>query len=1643
MVDITQINSQNITSQKYSLQDENLIQSVDLIKQFGKPTDYIEYHVYSIDNALLHSDYSTLNYRYFNQSQVTPNNTVSNISLNPTQNIISSGYNKGSINITYNILRNIFLSDINSKYYIKSISSNRTELRVSNLNLNNSQLESIYDSYISQTESSTYYRDFSLNFGNNNLLIGINLDIDKTTPVYSLLIKLYEPLPPNIILKDTFWVNERLSDPVSYNIEFNEYVPEVETINFLKGPNFNIGLSNKTNISTPYTNYNDIFSTNVTTSLQQFKSLIDEKGIDINVDYSDYSNFIHFSSVYERINNFKYKLGLIESYKIQIGALSLTTSGSTQISSSKVILEDKINEIIKKFDGYEYYLYFESGSKTWPKSNNYQPYIQYPSTSSIATTWLGIQLTSASLYDENNFNNLIYTIPEKIRNDVQNQPYEVFLNMIGQHFDNIWIYEKAIKDIHDSNNNVSMGVSKDLVSTALKSLGAHLYANSYSDSDVFSYFLGVNTSGSYVPAISPVETLITSSLSLSSQDIESEVYKRIYHNLPLLYKSKGTERGLRALISCFGIPNTILNISEFGGSDKNSGSIEYSQDRFSYALSVSQDPPVNYISIPWDYSYKHEISSSGCNIVPDTLEFRFKANSVFPSHYTQSLLSVSSGSGFENEANYYKFGVSLTYDTENSKIYNINSTSSYSSSISSSNGRIKLWMYDSNSALPTSSNEIELPCFNGDWWNIMVKRETGSLQYTTPNTELSNKYWIYVQNKIGNQIGFQGSASIEINSLDIKAADYNKAWMIGESTASLGGTKVDPIIGNNVLFDGNVQEFRYWTTPLSKTAFNYHTLNPSSIEGNNISSSYSDLMFRIPIGNDLDTNNTVYLTSVHPYITGSFPSTASFWVNNSEILNKAILQDANNMFVPISESYYYNSPNTGINKNVNDKIRINTQTVISGSTLSPFVSILSNDKDYTQDVHNLEVAFSPQNEINKDIISQLGYFNIDEYIGDPRELSLSSYSELKTLQNEYFKKYTSKYNYFDYIRLIKYFDNSLFKMVKDYVPGRANVSTGIVIKPNILERNKQAVYQPTFTNVQYTSSIEIGTYSGDSGGIYPDTIVNNFTHSINTPLGKVTIHNSNNECYYTGELPYISNNYSRNSLIARDSIKIDIPQGFGITTKQLEFDGSDSSLAIYYDIPYVFNNNETYYLDFEFETGGGEQSAQLFSYGVGTVYYFNDTLPGLSTISVKGVQVVNPTSSTLRFTYTDVFKSNLNVKNIRIYKKESTQGTSIPSNNIQLNRKSYIYQDVDYTQGITLPVNWDLILQNQAYKAEVQDSNYTSKRVINSRYLGSKLYSTLYNKYTAGDSSYGNSAVIDVYSKYFAKFYWVGNGSPEVINAGNFRIVEVIDQQGNIVSFDSDEDKIWLLSNIFKAGTKPTIYFRGDKDDLSAYYSFVSGSTIIDPCAMYDTALYLSGSNGLSQLDIVENLIPISNPNPIWSISGSNQFKFNYSQIYDWVNKTYESNELINKTDIYSYTNASMTKFIEPGTSIWSGSNEEGGFQFNQSYFPLNRYDFIRIVPSGNPSDEGNLYYEQKQITSKATSSLAYNLVSPFTGILPNSGTVTGSYSLRLIKKIITPDFIVSTLTAPVSIQNEGLIVPENYDPSLDYISLAKKAEII
>jgi len=363
-------------------------------------------------------------------------------------------------------------------------------------------------------------------------------------------------------------------------------------------------------------------------------------------------------------------------------------------------------------------------------------------------------------------------------------------------------------------------------------------------------------------------------------------------------------------------------------------------------------------------------------------------------------------------------------------------------------------------------------------------------------------------------------------------------------------------------FSGSFQELRYYDKVISESIFLDYVMNPYSIEGTVVGDEAftNNLMFRAPLGSVLDISGSDR-TSIHPSQT-QYPVTQSTSIGSGYKLSGSY------SFIPNKEVFYLDQFPNGIKNAISNKIKITDNILPSGDVISPYISIQQSfpiSESYTRDVNYVEVAFSPQNEINDDIISQLGYFNIGEYIGDPRQLSnttASFYPDFNKIRDDYFSKYQRNYNLTDFIRLIKYFDNSLFKLIKDFVPARTSLASGVVIKQHLLERNRYSPAQVDSTTHDYSASVlsypfgytgshTIYKFSGGQGGVMPELsssftypwfnqVTQSWSESFLGPKGLSYISHSTQDEFYDGifkgatilastqsltDNPYLDNNY--------------------------------------------------------------------------------------------------------------------------------------------------------------------------------------------------------------------------------------------------------------------------------------------------------------------------------------------------------------------------------------------------------------------------------------------------------------------------------------------------------------------------------------
>ena len=802
----------------------------------------------------------------------------------------------------------------------------------------------------------------------------------------SLVLKLYEPLPTSIQENQTLWISKVQSIPI---IEQISIIGDIADNCTPLTPNFSVNLGDDIG----YQILDDLIASGSSTSTDLISNFISSSGFSLeNLDIqfvssskiedgsllidgdSEYwwSNFVKYSSAAERVDNFMYKIQLIEFYVDKIDNINdltgLLISAKNEVNS----YNEKIQKVKNDFDSFEKWLYTSSSQDgmTYPGAGGM---MVSSSIDSVVLSWYEGIYESAKNYDYNNKSNLVNNLPQHIHDDDEGQEFILFFNMVGQHFDILWSHIKGLQESKKLEHKYEIGIKDELVYHMLESLGwdADMGAKSQF---LWEYAFGKHTDGTQVS-------------SMSGKERQQEIWRRLLNNLPYLNKHKGTKRALHAAMACYGIPASLLTVMEFGGPQdvQLSGTTKFTfEDRTASLNFISSS---NQISVDWK-----EFNGD----YPNSVEFRI--NTI---EKQNQLIAQTEGWKLE-----------------------IESGSNYL-------GRLKFTI--SGSGIETSSYTNYVPVFYDDYYHITLNKSIRG------GDEIFD---IYIKEGFNGRIRNEGSSSLLLST-------GSTSWKSG-SELTIGG--IEPY------FIGSIDEFRLWTSALSESRIDNHTLIPDGIDGNHISASTVDLIFRndfeYPKDRNLDTDikNVAYIQS---YQTSSVASGFD------------LITDYPYNYTPYDRDVTATVPQTGFS--LGNKFRFETQFDFEGNEI--IEDNIGVNLDYKSrstkksfdnapiDSDRLGLFFSPIKEINMDILKSLGQFNIDDYIGNPGDEYNDRYSDLDRLRNYYFQRFDLNFN--EYIQLVRYIDKSLFDTLESLVPARAKVSSGLLIEPHILERSKVKWTKPT------------------------------------------------------------------------------------------------------------------------------------------------------------------------------------------------------------------------------------------------------------------------------------------------------------------------------------------------------------------------------------------------------------------------------------------------------------------------------------------------------------------------------------------------------------------------------------------------------
>ena len=408
------------------------------------------------------------------------------------------------------------------------------------------------------------------------------------------------------------------------------------------------------------------------------------------------------------------------------------------------------------------------------------------------------------------------------------------------------------------------------------------------------------------------------------------------------------------MINCFGIPDTILRIREYGGHeggfDKKSDSV---YNRFYYGLTVGYNgqttgAPAQQVNAPW-------VALNQNSRFPQTIELR----------------------------------VRMAKDqTKEQTIFEVPDKWKVRSHKSGNNSYIGFYL---NGTQGWATASITSSIYNSEWHHLSLRREN-----QTDTTSDNQTYTLIAKSTNYNKVVSTQTASLYINGSN--SASYNSnfltagnLWIPGSGSYALTDSH------SMDLFSGSVQELRYWTSELEDGILDNHTLAPTSFQGNTdgvftgSTSSFDTLAYRLTLGSD----NTKTLDLHYP-ATSSFDSQHP---NQTSVLPTSSFHNiTSSAYVSVVEENSLEWPDLGANRSISTKVRIDSTTLAGNQLYTNTKAEKPLTDNNPPDSARLGIYLAPVNEVNQDIAEQFGGISIDDYIGDPSQKGLDSYPDLEDLQ---------------------------------------------------------------------------------------------------------------------------------------------------------------------------------------------------------------------------------------------------------------------------------------------------------------------------------------------------------------------------------------------------------------------------------------------------------------------------------------------------------------------------------------------------------------------------------------------------------------------------------------------------------------------
>lgn len=884
-----------------------------------------------------------------------------------------------------------------------------------------------------------YYKN-ALNFDNGNLykIVTHTSYYNEINKSYNVQVKLDQPLPSNLSIKSTCWISNISIVPVYFNVNlFSEPISKKVK---LVGVNFNADAGFVHTAE-------ELYKTTKTpdNTLQHTIFNLQEKLNDLSINYNSFDNFVVYSSAEIRTRLAKNKIEKYYEYQSNINSIiddvrnlsssedGFLTNNNKIISSSYVPAYDREvndqNELLKSFDEYESYLFF----------NNF-----------TSETFDSI-IDRAVEYDTHNKDSLINQLPDYLKNDNDSQEYIKFTSMIGHFFDSLLLYIKKFPKLYSVDKYDYPKMYLD------EFLNTHNWIsknNRIQNSNLYKYLFGDITS------------------DISYFEYGKEILNRFANNLSYIYKTSGTQKSLEVLRTIFGIPSELIQIREYGNADFSTTTNNYYDfDSLVYLTNFTSNEYLKFEYDCDDYSmvktneeFTYKSGSTGTETVYyqtssvqtfteqytglNTLEFTFKINTSEKYLPNDVIVLVTK----ERELNNPDWRLTLTKTPTNN--FGILTLTNF--------------MPDRTTV---SVKSKALPFFNGDLFSVFITNNPARnidyidtidpiiIQEEYSNT--SSKYVYepekYVPRKIELIVNQYDGYLNNFTSHEYMNVDYHEDYSFSSGSYYIGNYFTP------VSFNGNIDKIKLYNFTLDIEDIKEHSYNIESISISNKDKLYESLIylwsFDTPIELSSDTN-VVTVKNCNEY----YKESEKFGVVYAHNFKPTYIETDCGptktskfpyQFTSLSLKQALNANNFSPNYKNNVKINKIEEYVYAGSNLTPYDYSTHSDTIIGGDSNIVGFYISPFLYLENCIENFLGKEGISDIVGDPINLKIKGYPKLKERIRQ-FGKLNKKYVYpQEFYTLYKlYIDFSIFDYIDKIIPARVALKKGMILESTQLERLK-------------------------------------------------------------------------------------------------------------------------------------------------------------------------------------------------------------------------------------------------------------------------------------------------------------------------------------------------------------------------------------------------------------------------------------------------------------------------------------------------------------------------------------------------------------------------------------------------------------